>query len=167
MVLNYAQFARKLGLGLSTKLSDIMVTGRSEFQPFFSPMTLLADAPRVQSSKLKEQNIIIRRDRATGKPASAQPTPAASDDEGSIVKQPRSNVLCASCKTRESVQWWKAPKGLSSSILCDDCGLNWRKYADFTKPVVREGSLPVKGKAVEKREGTPLNGPTAKRAKVS
>jgi len=90
------------------------------------------------------------------------------DPEGSIVKQPRSNVVCASCKTRESVQWWKAPKGLSSSVLCDDCGTSWRKYADFTKPVIREESLPAsaKGKVPEKREGTPLNGPTAKRSKV-
>ena len=90
------------------------------------------------------------------------------DSEGSIVKQPRSNVLCASCKTGESTQWWKAPKGLSSSILCDDCGVSWRKYADFTKPVIREESVPAsaKGKAPEKREGTPLNGPSAKRSKV-
>lgn len=84
------------------------------------------------------------------------------------MKQPRSNVLCASCKTRESAQWWKAPKGLSSSILCDDCGISWRKYADFTKPAIREDSVPAstKGKAPEKREGTPLNGPNAKRSKV-
>jgi len=93
---------------------------------------------------------------------------ADDDSEGSIVKQPRSNVLCASCKTRESVQWWKAPKGLSSSILCEDCGVSWRKYADFTKPVIREESVSAssKGKAPEKREGTPLNGPNAKRSKV-
>lgn len=66
------------------------------------------------------------------------------------------------------MQWWKAPKGLSSSILCDDCGISWRKYADFTKPVIREESVPAsaKGKAPEKREGTPLNGPSAKRSKV-
>ena len=84
------------------------------------------------------------------------------------MKQPRSNALCASCKTRESPQWWKAPKGLSSSILCDDCGISWRKYADFTKPAIREESVPAsaKGKAPEKREGTPLNGPNAKRSKV-
>jgi GATA zinc finger len=118
---------------------------------------------------LGEQNTRIRRERITGKPPPAEiPIPVSSDDEGSIVKQPRSNVVCASCKTRESEQWWKAPKGLSSHILCDECGITWRKYADFTKPPIREGSLPVaKGKGVEKREGTPLNGPNPKRAKVS
>ena len=114
-------------------------------------------------------NVQIRKERTSNKKAKA-PTPPANDDdyEGSIVKQPRSNVVCASCKTRESAQWWKAPKGLSSTILCDDCGLSWRKYADFTKPVIREESVPAssKGKAPEKREGTPLNGPSAKRTKV-
>lgn len=94
------------------------------------------------SSKLKEVNIQIRKERTSNKKTKA-PSPAATDDdyEGSIVKQPRSNVVCASCKTRESSQWWKAPKGLSSTILCDDCGISWRKYADFTKPVIREESL--------------------------
>ena len=86
------------------------------------------------------------------------------------MKQPRSNVVCASCKTRESPQWWKAPKGLSSTILCDDCGISWRKYADFTKPVIREESVPASTKSKtsvsEKREGTPLSGPNAKRSKV-
>jgi hypothetical protein len=120
------------------------------------------------SSKLKEVNIQIRKERTSNKKAKAPSPPANDDDfEGSIVKQPRSNVVCASCKTRESVQWWKAPKGLSSTILCNDCGISWRKYADFTKPVIREESVPAtKSKAPEKREGTPLNGPSAKRSKV-
>lgn len=64
--------------------------------------------------------------------------------------------------------WWKAPKGLSTSILCDACGTNWRKYADLNLVrQSREESLPsTKSRTNEKREGTPLSGPSSKRAKV-
>jgi hypothetical protein len=46
--------------------------------------------------------------------------------------------------------------------------LNWRKYADLNVRPVREESLAsAKNKSIEKREGTPLGGTAAKRAKVS
>ncbi|KAJ7252578.1 hypothetical protein C8J57DRAFT_1351052, partial [Mycena rebaudengoi] len=64
--------------------------------------------------------------------------------------------------------WWKAP-GPSTSILCDACGTNWRKYADLNVRPVREESLPSTTKlpkTVEKREGTPLAGPVSRRAKA-
>ena len=91
------------------------------------------------------------------------------DDDGSIDLRPtRSNPACGACRTRESKAWWKAPKGLATNILCDNCGLNWRKYADLNVRPVRDESLASgKTKAIEKREGTPLGGPTAKRAKVT
>ena len=91
------------------------------------------------------------------------------DDDGSVDLQPtRANPACGACRTRESKVWWKAPKGLTTNILCDNCGLNWRKYADLNVRPVRDESLPTaKTKAIEKREGTPLGGPPTKRAKVS
>lgn len=89
-----------------------------------------------------------------------------SDDEGSVVLQSTKTPVCAACRTRESKIWWKAPKGLQTNVLCDTCGTNWRKYADLSVRPWREESLP-KTKAIEKREGTPLAGPSAKRAKVS
>jgi hypothetical protein len=91
------------------------------------------------------------------------------DDDGSVDLRPtRANPACGACRTRESKVWWKAPKGLSTNILCDTCGLNWRKYADLNVRPVRDESLPSgKTKAIEKREGTPLGGPAAKRAKVN
>ena len=167
MVLSCVSSAKKLALDPFTKLSDTMAIGRG------ARAATIAIKPlsncHTTSSKLKEVNIQIRKERASNRKAKTPSPPVIDDDpEGSIVKQPRSNVVCASCKTRESVQWWKAPKGLSSSVLCEDCGTSWRKYADFTKPVIREESLPAsaKGKAPEKREGTPLNGPSSKRSKV-
>ncbi|KAJ6619944.1 hypothetical protein B0H10DRAFT_1912520 [Mycena sp. CBHHK59/15] len=91
-----------------------------------------------------------------------------SDDEGSIISHPSKTATCGACRTRDSKTWWKAPKGLSTSILCDTCGTNWRKYADINVRPVREESLPAtKPKVVEKREGTPLTGPVAKRARTS
>jgi hypothetical protein len=90
------------------------------------------------------------------------------DDEESIASQPvDSNGVCGACRARDSKIWWKAPKGLTTDILCDTCGPNWRKYADLNVRPLREESLPIgKGKAAEKREGTPLNGPNIKRARV-
>lgn len=90
------------------------------------------------------------------------------DDEGSIISHPSKTATCGACRTRDSRTWWKAPKGLSTSILCDTCGTNWRKYADLNVRPIREESLPATAakKVAEKREGTPLAGPVAKRARV-
>jgi hypothetical protein len=92
-----------------------------------------------------------------------------SDDEGSLVSPPPSkSPACGACRTRESKVWWKAPKGLATDILCDSCGTSWRKYADLNVRPVREESLPAsKTRVPEKREGTPLSGPSSKRARVS
>lgn len=92
-----------------------------------------------------------------------------SDDEGSIVSQPSKTPSCGACRTRESNVWWKAPKGLPTSVLCETCGTNWRKYADLNVRPVREESLPTSKSrgGIEKREGTPLAGPSAKKARVS
>ena len=89
------------------------------------------------------------------------------DDEGSIVTELKKNQSCGACRTRESEVWWKAPKGLPTGVLCDNCGLSWRKYADLNvRPMREEVGPAAKAKAENKREGTPLNGPSAKRAKV-
>jgi len=91
-----------------------------------------------------------------------------SDEEGSVIKQPtKTNSSCGACRSRESKVWWKAPKGLSTNVLCDNCGLSWRKYADLNhlRPV-REEVVTAKAKSTEKREGTPLNGPIVKRARA-
>ncbi|PPQ98048.1 hypothetical protein CVT26_003043 [Gymnopilus dilepis] len=88
------------------------------------------------------------------------------DDESSIIAQPSKTPSCAACRTRESKTWWKAPKGLPTNILCDTCGTNWRKYADLNVRPLREESVPLT-KTREKREGTPLAGPSTKRARTS
>lgn len=89
------------------------------------------------------------------------------DDEGSIIRGiPRHNGSCGACRTRESENWWRAPKGLATDILCDTCGTNWRKYADLNVRPVREDALPLSKKGPEKREGTPLTGPSSKRLRV-
>lgn len=136
--------------------------------PYFAPLFLNYSS----SAKLREENKRALGDptytpRDEGKKRVAM-TPS-SDDEGSIDLRPsKANPSCGACRTRESKVWWKAPKGLTTNILCENCGINWRKYADLNVRPVREESLPsIKSKAIEKREGTPLTGPTTKRAKVS
>jgi hypothetical protein len=52
-------------------------------------------------------------------------------------------------------------------VLCDTCGVNWRKYADINVRPVREESVGMGKGEVGKRGGTPLVGPATKRARVS
>ncbi|EPT02944.1 hypothetical protein FOMPIDRAFT_101265 [Fomitopsis schrenkii] len=121
-----------------------------------------------KSMKLGEENVRIKAARRSGRAELPDPPsrPASPDEEGSIVKElTRGNNSCGCCRTRESDVWWKAPKGLPTNILCDNCGVSWRKYADLNVRPMRE-ELVDKNK-VTKREGTPLNGPSAKRAKTT
>ncbi|TFK71677.1 hypothetical protein BDN72DRAFT_957959 [Pluteus cervinus] len=128
-----------------------------------------------KNEKLGEENQRIQRKGAPPKAPLRQYSSLAeandgqhvglSDDEESVV-QPTKMPVCGACRTKESKTWWKAPKGLHSTLLCDVCGTNWRKYADLSVRPLREDSLP-KNKPSEKREGTPLHGPTAKRVKTS
>jgi len=104
-------------------------------------------------------------------PLSAHSMPSAddSDSEGSIVRAPsKAHSSCGACRTRDTKQWWKAPKGLATPVLCDACGISWRKYADLNhlRPIREEAAAAKQGKA-EKREGTPLAGSNSKRLKVS
>ncbi|KAF8645071.1 hypothetical protein AX16_008129 [Volvariella volvacea WC 439] len=117
------------------------------------------------------QPIPIRQFKDATEANDGQHVGLSEDEEGSIVAQPSKSPLCGACRTRESKIWWKAPKGLQTDVLCDACGTNWRKYADLNVRPFREESLP-KTKAttvstMEKREGTPLAGPSTKRAKTS
>ncbi|KAJ3565703.1 hypothetical protein NP233_g7465 [Leucocoprinus birnbaumii] len=114
----------------------------------------------------------VRRRYRTDEEASNGQRVGLSDDETSIVAEPASRTpTCGACRTRESPTWWKAPKGLSTSILCENCGTAWRKYADLN--LVRQSrdeslsSSKTRSSANDKREGTPLSGPTTKRAKVN
>ncbi|TBU61777.1 hypothetical protein BD310DRAFT_919862 [Dichomitus squalens] len=125
-----------------------------------------------KNSKLGEENVRIRAARASGldeKVEGSLREATPDDDEGSIVTELKKNQnLCGACRTRESDVWWKAPKGLPTSVLCDSCGLSWRKYADLNVRPMREDVVPTpKAKAENKREGTPLTAPSAKRAKTT
>ncbi|KII85994.1 hypothetical protein PLICRDRAFT_56467 [Plicaturopsis crispa FD-325 SS-3] len=124
-----------------------------------------------KNSKLGEENNRIRAERSRGAQKISTRTSdetVDSDDEGSIVMDPM-DMGCGACRTHESKRWWKAPKNFVSEVLCDNCGQNWRKYADLNVRPVREESVPSsKGRAAtEKREGSPLAGPNAKRVKTT
>lgn len=129
-----------------------------------------------KNSRLKEENVQIRAARLKAKDegkdevssATVAVTDQFSDDEGSVMPgSSRHNNSCGACRTRESENWWRAPKGLATDILCDTCGTNWRKYADLNFRTIREDALPPSKKGSDKREGTPLNGPSTKRVKTS
>ena len=138
--------------------------------PFLS--LVLSTLNPQNSMKLGEE---YRRRRLLGTsktpPLSAHSMPSAddSDSEGSIVRAPsKAHSSCGACRTRDTKLWWKAPKGLATPVLCDACGISWRKYADLNhlRPVREEAAAAKQGKA-EKREGTPLAGSNSKRIKVS
>lgn len=79
----------------------------------------------------------------------------------------KAHASCGACRTRDTKLWWKAPKGLPTPVLCDACGISWRKYADLNhlRPIREEAAAAKQGKG-EKREGTPLAGSNTKRVKV-
>ncbi|KAG9042537.1 putative PHD type zinc finger protein with BAH domain-containing protein [Tulasnella sp. UAMH 9824] len=97
------------------------------------------------------------------------------DDEGSVINgdtegNGKNSQFCSSCKTRDATVWWKGPKGLSSSVMCETCGIFWRKYGDIKGPPKPDEIAPKKAVAAtngnaEKREGTPLVQPPAKKQK--
>lgn len=119
--------------------------------------------------KLGEENHRIKAVRQSGLSIPERPPSRAEtsdDDEGSIIKDfPKNHNSCGACRTRESDMWWKAPKGLPTNVLCDNCGISWRKYADLNVRPFREETI-SKTKTGDKREGIPLNGNSSKRARV-
>lgn len=138
----------------------------------------------ISSTHLREENRRILESRRLGskgspvhpKPISRQPSVGASEEEKSVVnlkvegRNGATYSTCAACRTRQSNVWWKAPKGLMTAVLCDDCGVHWRKYGDLNLKTPKEDNLPSAKQRMavaEKREGTPLSGPAPKRLKVS
>lgn len=121
----------------------------------------------MHSAKLGEENKRIKAARAAGHSLPDKAVVVvAEDDEGSVVAEPmRTHNSCGACRTRESETWWKAPRGLATAVLCDNCGISWRKYADLNIRPMREDPM-SKIKPVEKREGTPLAQSTSKRPRV-
>ncbi|KAF8748005.1 PHD-like zinc-binding domain [Rhizoctonia solani] len=70
--------------------------------------------------------------------------------------------VCGACRSKESAVWWKAPRGLPTEVMCDQCGISWRKYGDIRSGRIEE---PKKSNGIDKRENTPQ--PPVKRTKVS
>lgn len=134
----------------------------SLYMRVFNPRTKY----RLFSGKIREE-LSQRRNTTSNAPAISHSRYL--DEEGSIVRTAGKNFSCGACRTKETTKWWRAPRGLSSSVLCDNCGTSWRKYADLNplRPV-REEAMAAKAKTTaEKREGTPLSAPANKRLKAT
>lgn len=146
-------------LGPSTKWCDFTVIGKSRV---FIVVVLL-DTEVVVSERLGEENRQSKSSisRNTSLKRSRSPS---SDDESSVYgfggDVPRQ--VCGACRSKESAVWWKAPRGLPSEVMCDQCGISWRKYGDIRSGRIDE---PKKGNGVDKKENTPQ--PPVKRTKVS
>ncbi|CAE6432843.1 unnamed protein product [Rhizoctonia solani] len=106
-----------------------------------------------KTNTLTGKNISLKRSRSP-----------SSDDESSVYgfggDVPRQ--VCGACRSKESAVWWKAPRGLPTEVMCDQCGISWRKYGDIRSGRIEEAK---KGNGVDKRENTPQ--PPVKRTKVS
>jgi hypothetical protein len=130
---------------------------------------------QIENQRILVARTLTQRGAIQPKPVSRQPSAGASEEEKSIVnvkidgRNVAAYTTCAACRTRQSNVWWKAPKGLFTAVLCDDCGVHWRKYGDLSLKTPKEDSLPSTKQRMamtEKREGTPLTGPVPKRIKV-
>lgn len=172
----------KLWLVQCQKLFGSTVIGKSDLfcldviclvcAEFLAPCSQKLGEQHKRIKEVGETSQSIRRQYHTDEEASNGQRVGLSDDETSIVAEPASKTpTCGACRTRDSPTWWKAPKGLSSSILCESCGAAWRKYADLN--LVRQSrdeslsSNKTRLSANDKREGTPLSGPSSKRPKVN
>ncbi|KAE9396813.1 BAH-domain-containing protein [Gymnopus androsaceus JB14] len=157
---------------------------------------------RWKSSKLGEENAIIRQQKQNQRPGSKPPRPARKPKSlesmtTRILNRPSSShplrlpsAVHVEPRTPKGNIWWKAPKGLASGVLCDNCGVGYRKYADLNMRERREESVGVTGVVAsngttasttgtsnsrtrgregtgEKREGTPLVGNVSKRSKTA
>jgi hypothetical protein len=111
-----------------------------------------------KNSKLREENEMKRAGTFRA------PSTSAAAGDSSVVASMDVDRACAACRAEASRTWHKAPKGLVSDVLCDQCDLNWRKYAELNVRPLRE-EVQAKGKP-DKREGMPLMGTVAKRLKV-
>ncbi|KAG8835592.1 putative PHD type zinc finger protein with BAH domain-containing protein [Serendipita sp. 399] len=124
-----------------------------------------------------------------------EPTPVASNDDNTSIygRSDRRVFTCAVCRTKESESWWRAPRNLFTSSMCDECGILWRKYAiksarnDKDKeaapskaqsqyatpepPTTRSGAANAKAASYaaerQKREGTPAGGPASKKLRLA
>ncbi|THH30088.1 hypothetical protein EUX98_g4095 [Antrodiella citrinella] len=124
-----------------------------------------------KNSKLGEENRRIKAARQSGLSLPIRPpSRTVSDDGDSVVSELTKSQQggCSSCRTRESSMWWKAPKAVHpNGVLCDNCGISWRKYGELNARPIRE-EIPQKPlKPVDKREGTPLSAPVAKRQRTT
>ncbi|ELU44273.1 ZNF1 protein [Rhizoctonia solani AG-1 IA] len=120
---------------------------------------------RFYGDRLREENRQSKTNTLTGKSISLKRSRSpSSDDESSVYgfggDVPRQ--VCGACRSKESAVWWKAPRGLPTEVMCDQCGISWRKYGDIRSGRIEE---PKKSNGIDKRENTPQ--PPVKRTKVS
>ncbi|KAF8673463.1 PHD-like zinc-binding domain [Rhizoctonia solani] len=120
---------------------------------------------RWKNDRLREENRQSKTNTLTGKSISLKRSRSpSSDDESSVYgfggDVPRQ--VCGACRSKESAVWWKAPRGLPTEVMCDQCGISWRKYGDIRSGRIEE---PKKSNGIDKRENTPQ--PPVKRTKVS
>lgn len=118
-----------------------------------------------KNDRLGEENRQSRSHNLTGRNISLKRSRSpSSDDESSVYgfggDVPRQ--VCGACRAKDSAVWWKAPRGLPTEVMCDQCGISWRKYGDIRSGRVEEAK---KGNGADKRENTPQ--PPVKRTKVS
>ncbi|CAE6467003.1 unnamed protein product [Rhizoctonia solani] len=118
-----------------------------------------------KNDRLGDENRQSKTNTLTGKSISLKRSRSpSSDDESSVYgfggDVPRQ--VCGACRSKESAVWWKAPRGLPTEVMCDQCGISWRKYGDIRSGRIEE---PKKSNGIDKRENTPQ--PALKRTKVS
>ncbi|KAG8995660.1 putative PHD type zinc finger protein with BAH domain-containing protein [Tulasnella sp. JGI-2019a] len=145
------EVVRLYGHWKNDRLGEINKKTRESSQP-------IAEAPQIKFRR----TVSVR--------ASVDP-----DDEGSVVNGQLDNgpsgksLSCGSCRTKDSTVWWKGPKNLPSPVMCDACGIAWRKYGDIKGPPKQEDQpAPKKAAngATEKRAASPLPPPpTVKKQK--
>lgn len=81
-----------------------------------------------------------------------------SEDEGSLYNATftaATRMQCAACSTRTSAVWWKCPRTVQGTAMCESCGSNYRKYGviSFVKSDDAKNRLPEKKESRKRAKG--------------
>jgi hypothetical protein len=100
---------------------------------------------------LKVHAAHARQNKTLGAPSlgriRAKADPDASDDEVSLYNASyvsANKMQCAACSTKTSKAWWRCPRTVHGTAMCESCGANYRKYGVISFVKAEDSKKPDK-----------------------
>jgi hypothetical protein len=110
---------------------------------------------RVENEALRAHHKVntphARQNKTLGAPSlgriRARADSDASDDEVSLYNAgyaAANKMQCATCSTRISGVWWRCPRTVHGTAMCESCGANYRKYGHISWAKAEDSKKPDK-----------------------